>query len=118
MSEAALRLKQIMEEKNITQSELASKSGVDQSHISRYLSGKYNPKSVQAQKLANVLGVAPVWLMGIEGVDRNNESVDLKSQYSNSEIEKAIKLYEQYKNAIPQVQSAVEALLKPSQSEP
>jgi len=37
---------------------------------------------------------------------------------SSAEIEKAIKLYKKYKKAIPQVQDAVDALLKSSRSDP
>lgn len=113
MSEATLRLKQIMEEKNITQSELASKSGVDQSHISRYLSGKYEPKSVQAQKLANVLGVSPVWLMGIEGVDRNNNpDPPTYENASPAEIQEALELLKLYKSANLRDRSLVDSILK------
>lgn len=118
MSEAAIRLKQIMEEKGLSQIQLAIKSGVDQSHISRYLSGKYEPKSVQAQKMAHVLGVSPVWLMGIEGIDRNDNPISPdKKPYSPKDIEQAIKLYEEYKKADPQIQKAVEVLLKAPESD-
>ena len=38
--------------------------------------------------------------------------------YDAEQIAKALELYEKYQNAIPQVQAAVETLLKSSQSEP
>ena len=37
------------------------------------------------------------------------------SEPAPADMKEAIELYKRYKNAIPQVQSAVEALLKPSQ---
>mgnify|MGYP002527172924 CR=1 FL=1 len=113
MGIAATRIKQVMEEKGMTQLDLASKSGVSQSHISRYLNGKYEPKSFHAQKIAEALGVSPVWLMGIEGVDRNNQPTT-SGDKSSPDIEKALELYRLYKDATPQVRSAVEILLKPT----
>ncbi len=37
--------------------------------------------------------------------------------YESRDIEQALRLYEYYKRSIPQVQSAVDALLKPTQSD-
>lgn len=118
MEESALRLRGLLDETGMTQQELADKSGVHKSKISKYLKGEYCPKADAAQKMAKVLNVSPVWLMGIPGVDRkNNPNASLNSTNS-LEIEEALKLYKQYKNAIPQIQSAVDSLLKSDESQP
>lgn len=48
-------------------------------------------------------------------VEDDSTDDDDESPFDHSDIEKAFKLYERYKNAIPQVQHAVDALLKPDQ---
>ena len=51
----ANRLKQVMEEKQVTQSELAAKIGKGKSSVSQYLSGKNVPKEDVQKKIAEVL---------------------------------------------------------------
>lgn len=141
-----LRIAQRRKELGLTQGELAEKMGykskstinkiekclndVSQSNVVKfatvlqtteaYLMGwTDNPgknlmvtKPFSTEAISNILNSLPSY---DEIIARNNTK---EKDYSPDEIEKAMKLYEQYKNAIPQVQSAVEALLKPSQSEP
>ena len=66
------RLKQVMEERDISASELSRLSGVGKSDISNYLNGKYMPKQDKVFLLANALGVNPGWLM--TGVEQRTES--------------------------------------------
>ena len=113
MEESALRLKQLLEETGMSQQELAEKSGVHKSKISKYIKGEYCPKAEAAQKIAAVFNVSPVWVMGIEGIDRNNQPTT-SGDKSSPDIEKALELYRLYKDATPQVRSAVEILLKPT----
>lgn len=51
----ASRLKQAMNERNMTQSELAAAIGKGKSSVSQYLSGKNIPKENVQQKIAEVL---------------------------------------------------------------
>ena len=51
----ARQLKQVMEEKQMTQSELAAKIGKGKSSVSQYLSGKNVPKEDVKKKIAEVL---------------------------------------------------------------
>ena len=52
----AKRLKQAMEEKQITQAELADRIGKGRSSVSQYLSGKNIPKEDVQKQIADVLG--------------------------------------------------------------
>lgn len=66
MEEYAKRIKMLLEETGMTQQELADKSGVHKSKISKYLKGEYCPKADSAKKIADVFNVSPVWVMGVE----------------------------------------------------
>ena len=64
---SAKRLRKAMERKDdIIAKDLADLSGVHKSSISQYLSGSHTPSNINAGKLAAVLGVNPVWLMGLD----------------------------------------------------
>jgi repressor LexA len=62
--ETAMRLRKAMEAKNLTPQELSNKSGVSKGSISLYLSGQNEPRTRNAGKMAEVLEVEPMWLMG------------------------------------------------------
>ena len=65
-SETAKRLTTAMSLANITQQELSDRSGVGKASISQYCNGSHAPSNVSAGKMAKVLGVSPVWLMGFD----------------------------------------------------
>ncbi|MDT4011859.1 LexA family transcriptional regulator [Staphylococcus simulans] len=60
------RLKQIMSERNISQSELSRRTGIGRNSISDYLKGKYEAKQDKVFELAKVLNVNEAWLMGFD----------------------------------------------------
>ena len=62
------RLRQAMFMKGIRQADIADRSGIDKSMVSRYVAGKNMPGGDALIKLAAALGVDPVWLSG-EGPD-------------------------------------------------
>lgn len=64
--ETARRLKEAMALAGVTAKELYERSGVSQSSISQYCHGTYVPTNVSAAKMAEVLKVSPVWLMGFD----------------------------------------------------
>lgn len=69
----ANRLKQVMEEKQMTQSELAAKIGKGKSSISQYLSGKNIPKEDVQRKIAEVLGCSVIELNNpLVKIDKDN----------------------------------------------
>ena len=60
------RIKQAMNNMNITAQELSEKSGVSKASISQYVNGSHKPSNISAPKLAKVLKVNSMWLMGFD----------------------------------------------------
>lgn len=77
------RLKQIMSERNISQSELSRRTGIGRNSISDYLKGKYEAKQDKVFELAKVLNVNEAWLMGFDICkDRVINDNDITSIYN------------------------------------
>lgn len=66
VSTAAVRLKEALASARMKQIELARASGIDRGAISNYLAGRYVPKLDSISKMARVLNVADLWLMGYD----------------------------------------------------
>ncbi len=60
------RLRDIIDDRNIRQSDLCEKTGIGKSAMSQYLSGAFKPKQQNLYKLAKVLNVSEAWLMGYD----------------------------------------------------
>lgn len=58
------RMKQVMNEKGITQAELSKRTGIRASSISDYLNNRYEPKQDKIYLIAEALSVNPGWLSG------------------------------------------------------
>ena len=65
------RLKSIMSERKITQSELSKRTCIRQSSISDWLNGRYEPKQDKIYLIAQALGVSPSWLLGYDETTSN-----------------------------------------------
>lgn len=83
------RLKRVMLEKNISQSELSRRTGIGRNSISDYLNGKYEAKQDKVFELAKVLNVNEAWLMGFDvdsyrvpDGDRYKEENDITTVYN------------------------------------
>ncbi|HHB6214388.1 TPA: LexA family transcriptional regulator [Staphylococcus aureus] len=77
------RLKQIMSERKISQSELSRRTGIGRNSISDYLNGKYEAKQDKVFELAKALNVNEAWLMGFDiSKNRKVENNDITSIYS------------------------------------
>lgn len=73
----AKRLQTAMSNANITAQELSNKSGVAKSSISQYVNGSHKPSNISSGKMASVLNVNPLWLMGfdVSMIDNNRNAV-------------------------------------------
>lgn len=60
------RLKKAMDASEINARELAKRSGLSEGAISRYLSGKMEPRVPAIGKMAEALHVDPIWLLGYD----------------------------------------------------
>ena len=67
---------------DMKQQELADKSGVSKNSISQYLSQRSIPSNISAGKMATVLGVNPMWLMGYD-VPMIKENSDSDAGFDN-----------------------------------
>lgn len=74
----AQRLKEAMHDANITAQELADLAGLNKASVSQYRSGTHAPSNISSGKMAKVLGVNPVWLMGFD-VPKERKDADMES---------------------------------------
>lgn len=63
---AAQRIKEAMDTAGKNQASLAQETGISKGTISKYLSGKVEPRSNAAHKLAVALNVSEMWLWGYD----------------------------------------------------
>ena len=62
----AKRLMKALSDNNMRAQELSNKTGIGKSSISHYINGSHAPSNISAGKMADVLGVSPLWLMGFD----------------------------------------------------
>ena len=103
-------LKLLRKLNNLTLEDVGKKLGVSKATVQRYESGEINLSYETIYQLAEIYNVNPGYLFPDNSDKRQNQEIE-------SKLEKAIELYKMYKEANPQVQNAVEILLKPTQSD-
>lgn len=115
MATTSERLREIISIRNVKQVDLIEQTGISKGALSSYLSGRYVPKQDNIYKLSKVLGVNPAWLMGLDvpmETSKQEPDVNADLDYDADLIEKAMSLYNIYKNSNPEVRYAVDVLLK------
>ncbi len=78
------RLAALLRERGLTQKELAERTGLTPAAVSRYMSGARMPREVVVAKIAKVLNVQPVDLLGTENEQEVDEAVQLIACNANS----------------------------------
>lgn len=102
--EFAKRLRQAMNDRDMSATELSEASGVGKSDISNYLKAKYKPKQDKVYLLAGVLNVDPVWLYALDMMlpdtgsdecpsDRKKELISQASNILNSLPEEQLEAF-------------------------
>lgn len=62
----AKRLQLAINNANMSAQELSNRSGVAKASISQYVNGSHKPSNISSGKLAPILDVNPLWLMGFD----------------------------------------------------
>ena len=131
------RIKKRRKELGLTQEELANRLGnSSRASICTVEKDREDLTTTRIEKIAKALNTSPAYLMGwtdnphtidlspmialaVESYEKHlseiGENVEEPSEHDIEEVEKAIDLYTQYRNAAPEIQSAIETLLKSQQ---
>lgn len=75
----AKRLTLALSNLNMKPQELADKSGVSKASISQYVNGSHAPSNISSGKMASVLKVNPLWLMGFDVSMAEDDATESKS---------------------------------------
>lgn len=70
------RINEALQMRDMTASDLAKKSGIAKSSISRYLTGENIPRSIAIEKIATALNVSPTWILGYN-VTTDGQEIDI-----------------------------------------
>ena len=103
----ALRLREALNLCNMIPKELSVKSGVSEASISQYVNGSHAPSNISSGKMASVLCVDPMWLMGFD-VPMKKDTVDYMFSSLNSDESLLI---ERYRSSDEQTKEMVKRLL-------
>jgi len=103
-------LKSLRKMNNLTLEDVGKKLGISKATAQRYESGAIDIPYDRVLQLAEIYHVEPNYLFPDYSSKKDESDAE-------NEVQKALELYNLYKNANPQVQSAVEILLKPVQSD-
>lgn len=104
--------------RNLRPIDIKEKTGISESAISQYRSGYAKPKQDKLYLLAKALRVNEAWLMGLDyPMDEIYQPIDIQT-HDNEMFKRALAYYELYKNASPEIQQAVDAILKSAQPKP
>ena len=103
-------LKLLRKINKLTLEDVGRKLGVSKATVQRYESGEIDIPYERICQLSEIYNVEPGYLFP--------DSSEMKQVADNeTEVRKAIELYKLYKQANPQIQNAVEVLLKSAQSD-
>ena len=91
------RIKQGLEIREITQTQLAARANIDKGQLSSYISGKYKPRQNNIDALAAALNVNEAWLMGFDvPMERVSNNVETDQSVSKSvECKEILEICEQ-----------------------
>lgn len=115
----AKRLREALNDCNMTAQDLVNSTGINKSSISQYVNGSHTIGNVKAYQIGKVLKVNPLWLMGFEDVDKQERLTSFYPDMSEEEINyskeytlDAIKLYNKYIAADKKTRKMIDMLLE------
>lgn len=89
------RIREALDKREITQTELAEKANIDKGQLSSYISGKYKPRQNNIDALATALNVNEAWLMGFDVPMERDIHEDQQVITFDAKLDAAIKLLEE-----------------------
>lgn len=110
------RIKQMREEHNMTQKQLAEKLGLQDSAIAKYEKGRVlNMKRDTIAKMAEIFGCSPTWLMGLDdNASEEQQEIMLKSLEDLTHFRRYRALSSQQRKAVDQL---IDSFLYPQDSQ-
>ncbi|MDN5277313.1 MAG: hypothetical protein PWR01_1278 [Clostridiales bacterium] len=102
------RLQELLDEKDMTQRELAERIGVTEVTISRYINGERKPRIDIIGKIAEVFGVSIDYLLGYSNIRNPYNNVKSNDQQSENDeddelmSEEDLYIIEQFKKFLKQ----------------
>lgn len=105
------RIKEALEIRNMTASDLANKSGLNKGAISKYLKGTVTPKQGAIGAMAEALRVSPSWLMGYD------VPMESKFQKMSAELDKVIETNQLNATNLAKLIGYYEALIQSQKEE-
>lgn len=78
------RIKELREEKNLTQKELAQKIGVSDASVNKYEKNTMNPKIDKLEKMAEIFDVSVAYIVGKGTSDNKNKLKELRESFGLS----------------------------------
>jgi len=103
------RIKQGLEIREITQTQLATRANIDKGQLSSYISGKYKPRQNNIDALAAALNVSEAWLMGF---DVPMERVSNKTEIDQS-VSRSVEYVSSYLHIIKERSSLIQRTFSP-----
>ena len=111
----AFRLRKAMDISGKTQADLVRETEISKGTLSRYLSGKFEPKQIAINKLATALNVAEMWLWGCDvPMERQAETkkqpteFDGLSEKKKAFIDKVMQMSDEELDRLDQILALVE----------
>ena len=94
VANTADRLREAMQKAGKTQADLVRETGIGKSNISRYITGRFDPKSDAVHKMAVALNVSEMWLWGCDvPMERPSETKKAAPKVGNGMSEAKAKLF-------------------------
>ena len=107
------RLKEMMEDLNISAADIVRKTGINKSTLSNYINGKRIADQDHLAQIADPYGIDPAWLMGY---DVPMKAPISPSDYDEAFVNRAVQLYKKVDDLPPEKQAALAEFLSFLQS--
>jgi transcriptional regulator with XRE-family HTH domain len=86
------RIKDLREDRDLRQTDVAKATGIDQRTLSNYETGKTNPDSYAIVKLAEFFGVTCDYLLGVSDVSyKNDEALVRELEATNKRLQAIVR---------------------------